>query len=113
MFRQILDGLNPTGSNYFITIQDVSNDTNNYQNTCWYIYENGASDLSSSFLQTAFINAQTEVRFANDFYSAQNIKTNFKIVGYQFSNTQTNSGKMYCFFVIQDFASAEVTPILY
>jgi hypothetical protein len=113
MFRQILDGKDLIGSNIFATIQQVSGDTNNYQNVCWYIYENGAGDLSGGFLQTAFINAQTEVSLANEVYNQVGIKVNFKIIGYQFSNTQTNSGKMYCYFVIQDFASAQVTPILY
>jgi hypothetical protein len=113
MFKQIIDGINATSTNIFSTIQDITLSVTNYQNTCWYIYETGSSDLSGGFLQDAFTNAQSECTNTNDFYLAQGIKTNFKIIGYQFANTQTTSGKMYCYFVIQDFNSAQVSPILY
>lgn len=113
MFRQIIDALNATSTNIFSTIQDITLSVTNYQNSCYYIYETGASDLSTSFLNDAFTNAQSECTNTNDFYLANGIQTNFKIIGYQFSNQQSGSGKMYVYFVIQDFNSAQVSPILY
>jgi hypothetical protein len=112
MFRQIIDGLNPTSTNIFSTIQDITLSVTNYQNSCYFLYETGDSDLTG-FLNDAFTSAQTECTATNDFYLSNEIKTNFKIIGYQFSNQQSGSGKMYCYFVIQDFASAQVSPILY
>jgi hypothetical protein len=113
MFKQILEPLNTASTNIFSKISDIYSDVTKYQNSCYYLYETGSSDLSGGFLQAAFQDVQNEMEVANTFYSSNGIVTNFKCVGYQFSNTQTSTGKMYVYFVIQDFASAQVTPILY
>ena len=113
MFKQILEPLNPASTNLFSTIQDITADVSKYQNSCYFIYESGGSDLSGGFLQDAFQKVQDELAVTNNFYLAAGIVTNFKAVGYQFSNQQSATGKMYCYFVIQDFQEVKNTPIIY
>ncbi len=113
MFKQVLEPLNPASTNLFSTIQDIYADISKYQNSCYYVYENADSSLSGGFLQAAFQNVQDELATANSFYLAAGIITNFKAVGYQFSNQQSGAGKMYVYFVIQDFEQVRNTPIIY
>ncbi len=113
MFKQIIEPINPASTNVFSSLADITADVSKYQNSCYHIYETGSSDLSGGFLQAAFQNVQDELTNTNDFYLAAGIITNFKAVGYQFSNQQSATGKMYCYFVIQDFQQVRNTPIIY
>ena len=113
MFKQILEPLNALGTNEFLPLQEIASDITKYQSSCWFIYENSGSDLSSRFLKDAFYDVQKNLEEANDFYLAAGIITNFKAVGYQFSNQVSPSNKLYCYFVIQDFQQVRNTPIIY
>lgn len=113
MFKHVIDPLNALNTNRFSTIQDIYSDINKYQPQCYLIFEQGAVDLSSGWLQNAFNFLQEELKNANDFYAANGIETNFKCVGYDFTNQDTPNGKMSFYAVIQDFKQVSINSILY
>lgn len=113
MFKHVIDPINSLNTNRFSRIQDIYADPSKYQPQCYLVYESGASDWSSGWLQDAFDFLQTELKNANDFYEANGIKTNFKCVGYDFTNQNTANNKLSFYAVIQDFEQVSVNSILY